>query len=314
MPERHASRQTGPRTKPGIRYVAASLSLGLIAVWGSENLFWTVPQAPVRPLELLVTWAAYSLVLAAALSAVLWAGLGGWRAAFMGGAILGFGVEGVIVGTMYESFPLQLIWTPLAWHALLTGLVVFAFARRLAQGPVAVQIAGLVVLGVLGATWGLYWPIEIDAMPGHEVTLPYLVGLALPVVAAHVLLDRLGPLHPPGPLLLWAAPVVMALLWLLRASLSGAFIVLSCPAMIFVTVWAMRRLGRAGQPLDFGSAVPLWRHALFLLFPLTVALLVVPGWQALGAVAVNIPVAWSTGVIGAGLWLWLVDRAARTAR
>lgn len=302
-----------PSSRPALRYLAAALSLGMIAFWGSENLFWIVPQHPVKPHEWLMTWAAYSLVAAGALSAVLWAGLKGWRAAFLGGALLGFGVEGVVVGTMYDAFPLQLVWTPLAWHAPLTGLVVLALTRRLAQGPVAAQIAGLVALGVLGALWGLYWPVEFDTMPGHEVTLPYLAGLALPVVAAHVLLDRLGPLFPPRPLVLWAAPMVLALLWLVRAVLTASPVVLLCPAMVLATVWAMRRLGRAGQPLDFGPAVPLWRHALFLILPLTVALLVVPGWAAFGAVAVNIPVAWSTGLIGAGLWLWLIFRAARSA-
>lgn len=301
------------RSSPGLRYLVAALALGMIAVWGSENLFWTVPHAQVKPHEWLLTWAAYSLVAASALSAVLWSGLGGWRAAFLGGAVLGFGVEGVIVATMYDAFPAQVVWTPLAWHALLTGLVVLGLVRHLARGAVAVQVLALVALGALGATWGLYWPAELASMPGHAVTLPYLAGLALPVVVAHAVLDRVGLLAAPRPLILGAAPMLLAALWLVRASLSGSFVVLVCPAMILTTVWAMRRLGRVGQPLDFGPAVALWRHALFLIFPLTVALLVVPGWQAFGAVAVNVPAALATGLIGAGLWLWLIYRAARRA-
>ena len=75
----------------------------MIALWGSENLFWTVPQEPLRLVEWGATWAAYSLVAAAALSVVLWAGIGGWRAAFLGGAILGFGIEGVIVGRALQG-------------------------------------------------------------------------------------------------------------------------------------------------------------------------------------------------------------------
>lgn len=301
-------------SRAGPSYVVAALCLGMIALWGSENLFWTVPQESLKSHEWLVTWAAYSLVAAAALSAVLWAGMGGWRAAFLGGAVLGFGIEGVIVGTMYDAFPAQVIWTPLAWHALVTGLLVFALPRHLARGPLAVQIIGLLALGLFGATWGLYWPTERSVMPGYPVALPYLVGLALPVVAAQIGLDRLQSLTPPTPILLWAAPVVLLVLWLVRAVLTGSVVVLACPVMLLITVWILRRLGRSGGPVAFGPAVPIWRHGLFLLTPLTVAALVVPGWEVFGAVAVNVPVALASGAIGAGLWLWLLWQAARTAR
>ncbi len=303
-----------PSSRPGLRYGAAALALGMIALWGSENLFWTVPQEPLRLVEWGATWAAYSLVAASALSAVLWAGIGGWRAAFLGGAVLGFGIEGVIVGTMYDAFPAQVIWTPLAWHAVVTGLLVLALPRSLARGPLVVQVLGLLALGLLGATWGLYWPNERPVMPGYEVALPYLFGLALPVVAAHVALDRLGPLHRPSSLILWAAPVALLILWLLRAVLTGSVVVLACPAMILTTAWILRRLGRSGEPVSFGPAAPLWRHGLFLLMPLTIATLVVPGWQAFGPVAVNVPVALVTGAVGLGLWLWLLWQAARAPR
>ena len=303
-----------PSSRSGLRYGAAALSLGMIALWGSENLFWTVPQEPLKLIEWVATWAAYSLVAAAALSAVMWAGIGGWRAAFLGGAVLGFGIEGVIVGTMYDAFPAQIIWTPLAWHGVVTGLLVLALPRRLARGALAMQVLGLLALGLLGATWGLYWPNERPVMPGYEVALPYLFGLALPVVAAHLALDRLGPLHRPSSLILWAAPVALLILWLVRTVLTGSVVVLACPAMILTTTWILRRLGRSGEPVSFGSAVPLWRHGLFLLMPLTVATLVVPGWQAFGPVAVNVPVALGTGAVGLGLWLWLLWQAARAPR
>ena len=202
------------RLSPSFRYALAALCLGLIAVFGSENLFWTAPKDPPSPLEWLLTWLTYALVAASGLSAVLWAGMSGWRAAFLGGAVLGFGVKRVVVGTMYDAFPVQIVWTPLAWHALLTGLAFFALPRVLARGAVAMQVIGLLALGLLCTVWGLYWPTERAVMPGYEVTLPYLVGWALPVVAAHILLDRLAVLYPPRAAVLLAAPVVLLALWL----------------------------------------------------------------------------------------------------
>ena len=121
--ERH-DRTRVTRLGPVGRYWLAAGTLGAAATWGSENLFWSAPPAGWTPLELAVTWVVYSLCVAAALSAVLWSGVQGWRAVFLGGAVLGWLIEGVVVATMYAAFPFQVVWTPLAWHALITGLVV----------------------------------------------------------------------------------------------------------------------------------------------------------------------------------------------
>jgi hypothetical protein len=44
------------------------------------------------------------------------------------------------------------------------------------------------------------------------------------------------------------------------------------------------------------------------------ALLLVPGWARFGGVEVNIPIAWGTGVLGLGLWIWLLVAAMRARR
>lgn len=297
-----------------VRYMAASACLGLIAVWGSENLFWTAPAAPWVAMEWLLTWIGYSVVAACALSAVLWTGLGGWRGAFLGGAILGFGIEGVVVATMYDAFPVQVIWTPLAWHALITGGVVLALPRVLAGRGVVLQVAGLLALGVFGALWGLYWPTERATMHGIGTVLAYQVGLGMTMVLGQIGLDRLAPLQRPRLWVLAVAPTILAALWLIRMGFTLSPVLLACPVMIGATVWIMRRLGQPGSVPDFAGTSPLWRHVLFLLAPLTLAVLVVPGWAAFGPVEVNIPVALITGCAGAGIWLGLLWKAVRAAR
>lgn len=299
---------------PTSRYIATSLCLGLIAVWGSENLFWTVPATPFEGLGWAIGWLSYSLIAAAALSVVLWAGLSGWRAAFLGGALLGFGVEGVLVTTMYDAFPAQIVWTPLAWHALVTGLLVLALPRALARFGVAVQVPGFIALGLFGAVWGLYWPNERQEMPGYGTALAYLPGLGLTVVAAQIGLDRLGRLSEVPRTLLLAAPLLLATVWLVRMVMTPALVLLSCPVMVLTTAWIMGRLGKHGPAPGNFEQVPVWRHGLFLIAPVMTALLVVPGWQIVGPVAVNIPIALISGAIGLGLWLWLLREAAMTGR
>lgn len=296
--------------RAGPSYLAAAASLGFIAVWGSENLFWTAPD-DLSAVEVLLTWAAYTLVAAAALSVAIWSGLGGWRGAFLGAALLGFGIEGAVVGTMYDAFPAQIVWTPLAWHALVTGLAVLALPLRMARGPLRWQLGALIMLGLFGALWGLYWPTERAGLPGLVPLLVYLPGLSLGVVAAQAVLTRLRPEGRFGRWL-WIAPVAVVMLWLVQGAIAPDPRRLAWPLVVGLTVWAMRRLGRGSAAWPaFGPPVPLWRLALFPLAPLLTAILVVPGWRRFGAVPVNVPVALATGAIGLGLWLWLLFRAFR---
>jgi hypothetical protein len=296
--------------RAGPSYFAASLCLGWIAVWAGENLFWTTPDPSLNAFGLGATWAVYSLAAASALSAAIWARLGGWRAAFLGGALLGFQIEGAVVATMYDAFPAQLVWTPLAWHALISGLVVLGGGLALARGGIVRQIAASLALGAFGAVWGLYWPLEGKTLAGLPALMLYL-GLAGAVAAAALaLLSRLA--LPDGwRWWLWIAPGAMAALWVAGTVLAPSPLRLAGPAMALATLWAMRRLGRAGERPTFGPPLPWSRALLLTLAPVTTALLVAPAWATLGGQPVNIPVALATGAAGLALWLWLLVAAAR---
>lgn len=289
------------------RYVLACLCLGWIAVWAGEFLFWTTPAPDLGALDVLFTWGAYAVAAGAALSAVIWARLSGWRAAFLGGALLGVGIEGAVVGTMYAAFPAQLVWTPLAWHALISGLCVLGGGMALARGPLWRQAAGLVALGVFGAVWGLYWPLEGKVLAGVVGLLAYLGVGGLGVGVALGVLSRLGPLAAGR--WLWVAPGAMGALWGIGSVLEPSPLRLAGPAMVAATVWAMRRLGGGG--VGFGPVLGWGRCLGFVLAPVVTVGLVVPLWAGVGGVGVNVPIALGTGVVGAGLWVWLLWRAGR---
>ena len=292
-------------------YLVACLCLGWVAVWAGENLFWTTPAPDLRLVDLLSTWAVYAVAAGAALSLVIRTGLVGWRAAFLGGALLGFAVEGAVAGTMYDAFPAQLVWTPLAWHALVSGLAVLGGGIALARGPVARQVAGLVALGVFGAVWGLYWPLEGKELAGVAGMLAYLVLCGAGVGLALAVLTRL-PVPDRGRWWLWLAPGAVAGLWGAGTVLAPDPLRLVWPVMVGATVWAMWRTGTRGAAAPpWGPPLPHRRCGLFVLAPVVTVLLVVPGWAHLGGVGVNVPVALGTGAVGSGVWLWLLWRAAR---
>ena len=207
-------RGTGIET---IRYIIAALALGLIAVWGSENFFWSAPPPDLTIEAWLGTWAAYAAAAAVALSAVGLTRVAGLRAVFLGGALLGFVVEGVVVDEMYAAFPFQLVWTPLAWHALITGVCVFGLGRAAAHWRLWRHLLALAGLGLFGAVFASFWPAERAAMPPGDVVFLYLAGAGFVVPLGQIVLDRIGPVPRPPLAVGLIAPGLALALWLAKS-------------------------------------------------------------------------------------------------
>lgn len=276
-------------------YLLASGLLGLIAVWASENMFWIVPPADLTVFGLLFIWLAYSFCTASALSAVMLTGVRGMAAVFLGAAIMGWLVEGVIVGEMYQAFPFQLVWTPLAWHALISGGVVFALGRISVQWPLIRQIALWGMLGLFIAFWAQFWLQEQGGPPKPAGLLWYLAGMGVIVPLAHIGLDRLGPLVPPPLWVMLSAPAVLMAIWSAQTLVAPVVIRLSLPVLLVLTLWMMARLGGRTGPVGLGPGTArAWRYFLFLLAPLTGAILAQVWWDQGGDFAANVVVAMMT--------------------
>jgi hypothetical protein len=283
------------------------LALGAIAVWASENLFWTLPRQDLTVLDWILTWIAYALAAACALAMVIVTGVRGMAAAFLGGAVIGFVAEGVVVGTMYDAFPFQLVWTPMAWHALITGGLVFGLGR--AGLPAARMVAIWAGLGLCGGIWGLCWRAEGLAEPFVGTLLFYLVAVGVIVPLAQVVLDRIGDLPRPSKRVMWVAPVVLAAVWLVQGVIAPSPLRLVLPLVLAIIWWVMRRLGGPGAQ-SFGPAVGVWRHGLFLIMPLVTVLITVGFWARVDLAATWL-VALVTSLVSV-VWLGvLVWRAVR---
>lgn len=296
-----------------LAYVVLSLVLGGLAVWASENLFWLVPPPGITVPNFLLTVVAYSIAAAVALSAVIWSGVQGLRAAFLGGAVLGYMSEGVIVGTIYQMEPplFYLVWTPLAWHALLTGGVILGLGRlRISPMRRLVLWGGL---GLCGAFWAQYWPSERPDLPDRAALAVYLIGAGLMVPLAHVVMDRLGQVPRPRTWVLCVAPVIAALVWGLQGAYDLNPFRLVLIAVLAALLWVMRRLGGQG-PVLLGGPVPVWHHLLFLVAPLTVVVLAPMGWaQGWGTLEANWVVAGLTCVLSVAVLGRLIWSAAQRA-
>ncbi|MGV3492158.1 MAG: hypothetical protein ACO1OG_12655 [Devosia sp.] len=291
------------------RYVVASLALGAIATWGSEMLFWSAPREPVGALDTALTLLAYSICAAAALSAVLIMRAQGLAAAFLGGAIMGLLLEGVVVATAYDAFPFQLVWTPLAWHGLITGLALIGLWRWAIAAPrrLAALIAALAAFGTL---WALYWPLERTNLPAWPDLAFYLIGLGL-FVPCHILLDRLGSLELPPRWVLALAPAIAALVWLVQLALTLDWRRLALLPTLALLVFALRGRRSPGTPLPLLAAHHWTHHLLFLLVPALITLGATLLWPLTGGLPVNTPLALLTSTTSLLATIWLLARALR---
>lgn len=301
--------------KESLRYLALCLALGVVAVWASENLFWFIPPPDLAPLDLLWSVIAYSIACGVAVSAVIGTGVRGLQAVFLGGAIVGYVAEGVIVGTIYSPLPFFWVWTPLAWHALLTGGLVLGVGRAgHALGPRRTALVW-VALGVGAAFWAQYWPSERPQLPTTGALAAYLLGFGALVVVAHRVIDRLAYLPRPPRAVSWIAPGLACLVWVAQgfADLNPMRVLL--PAVMGLLGWTMRRLGEPNAPVSLGAPVPFWHHALFLLAPAVAVVLAPMGWRlGWGTLEANVVVAALTCIVSS-VWLGrLVVSAAKSKR
>ena len=285
----------------GFRYLAVSLALGFIATWASENMFWIVPPADITVPDWLMTWIAYSIGAACGLSMVLWTGSGGWPAAFLGGAVLGYLLEGVVVGTTYDNFPWQLVWTAIAWHALITGGVILGVG--LAPMSFGRRLLAWLATAALFLFWAMIWPLEPVTLPGPDGLLVYLALPGLGVAVALWLIGRLGRPEP-ARWVLWVAPAMALAVGIIQAVTFPNPLRAVLPVLLALLWLLMRRAG----PGPWAPRQPFWRVLPVLIVPLLVAFGAPALWAVLGSLDVSMTFATGSGLIGVGVMVWLAIR------
>ena len=139
----------------GARWMVA-LATGYILMFYSEFVFIDVFSIPVPDLPL--TLAIYVVEAFIFLTVVDWFRVRSTWALFLAGACYGWMLEGIVSPTMYESFPLYVSFTALAWHAPLDVMIGWYFVNRVlrTEKPLKVGIAA----GLIGLFWGFWaiWP------------------------------------------------------------------------------------------------------------------------------------------------------------
>lgn len=261
-----------------IRLSLRVLVTGYMLFFYSELLFWARPRPGDSLINWLVTWLVYTLAGLAFLTAVAGFRVKSVWALFLCGALFGWLTEGIIVQTMYDAFPIQISWTGLAWHALISvmvGWLAVPLALRRDKGWLILGLA--IVLGLFWGIWALWWwaeqPEQI-ASPGAFTA--YALFSSLLLILAYWIDSRLSDqTFTPSKWLVAALGLFFGGLFLIGAAPAAPLAALVLPfllGLVFLALWRSRSRETGGSLFEHPSITfPATNFILLLAMPLTAA-------------------------------------------
>ncbi|MHB1460426.1 MAG: hypothetical protein ACYC1M_03995 [Armatimonadota bacterium] len=159
------------------------LSTGVIFVVFSELMFWgRYDFAGKISTEYIHTVLAYSFMAWVFLIVVRLFRVRSLYALFMAGAVFGWLCEGIFVQTMYDDFPLNISFTGLAWHSLLTVCCGWYLFRRLMLMDSPMPTLKVSVLaGLMWGLWSVWWWITkgLVSTPGEYALYAFITTAML---------------------------------------------------------------------------------------------------------------------------------------
>jgi hypothetical protein len=269
--------------------IALVLSAGYILMFFSEHMFWARFRPESDSLgNYISTWIAYSLAGYAALAVVSLFRVRRAAGVFLAGAVFGWLLEGVVVGTTYEMLPLSISFTGLAWHALIS------FAIGLWALPVILSrrrnllIPAVIGIGLFFGGWAINWnanPDEYHASAAEFVLFAAAAtALLIPAYGTFTALRR-SPMriHPAE----GGALILVALFFFVFRAAAQPVALCVLPVLMGITVaalWWNRRKETAGSLLaDPLPPVPARALIAFPLMGVAAAGVCVPatwlGWK-----------------------------------
>jgi lipid-A-disaccharide synthase-like uncharacterized protein len=253
------------------------LSAGYILMYFSEHLFWARFRPGIDgPANYLSTWIAYCLAGYAVLAVLSVFRVRRAAAVFLTGAVFGWLVEGVIVGTTYEALPLSISFTGLAWHATLSVGIGFWLIPILLSRRKIFLLPMAIMIGFFFGAWGINWnanETEYHAsIPEFILFAAVTTGLLILAYSIFTAVRRAPVrIHPAEGALL---ALLAALFFSFRVSAQP---VAACvlPVLMGITFlalgWNRRWESKEGLLAEPLAPTTAWGLAAFLLIPLAAA-------------------------------------------
>lgn len=159
------------------------LSFGFILFFFSERVFWSFFRPGDNPVDLLLAFIAYSVLAFIVLFAIRKFNVNSYWAVFIVGALYGWLDEGIIAQTLYGSpeafFPLSLVWTGIAWHALISVSGLYLIQKSLQKSSISLILTSAII-GIFWGFWASFWALDDPA-----------IDASIPMFAIHSILFSL---------------------------------------------------------------------------------------------------------------------------
>ncbi len=271
-----------------LKKILVLISFGALLVSVSEFWFYEV-EAEVNHYAILL---AYGLLGYLLLACIQHYNIHKFSGFFVAACLLGILIEGVPVPVVYSGPPFSIVWTSLAWHALITVFLFWVLYKRvMAEKSWYVGITYNLGLGVALGFWNAYMWNAVEKEGTEELTFiwqanimpfveQFILGYLL-FVGGHFVFERLTQqklvISKIEVIVISFIAVVCALLVSFASGLWFFFPVL--PALVFLCLKALKAQNEAindkspnflmtlNKPL-----IPWWKYSFSLLIPISTIL------------------------------------------
>ncbi|MCK0149926.1 hypothetical protein MWU54_07830 [Marivita sp. S6314] len=275
--------------------------VGLGAIFAALSELWFYPIADLQGLPVLVVF--YAIAAHAAFLSVARLGGGGALGAYLAAVLLGFAIEGIPVFELYSALPFTLIWTSMAWHGVVSGLIgLWLYRYFWARGVPSFVVMNL-CLGAFLGLWGAYfWGSDQDG-PRFFDQVPFAFAL---FAGGHLILANAQLPKPTGDLIMWGMVGIVVVgfgagaLWVMFPM--SLVLPLACAITVIAVLGA-----RSAQSM--WARVPWRRSWVMLLMPGAAAAVFAASSGAVWVTELNAYVILIFGPVSVGLLLWCLGRA-----
>ncbi len=181
-----------------MRRIISALSTGYVLCYFSEYMFWSTLDRYMGVQgvqDFIFVWLIYS----AMAYMVLWISshfrANDFYSWFLVGAIYGWLGEGAVVYTMYLMFPLQISWTGLAWHSLISIVCGwFLFRKAVVAGNFKQAAKISIFLGLFFGFWAPTWwsepPNRVIPIENYAI---FVVLFTILVIFGYIIYEKCAP-------------------------------------------------------------------------------------------------------------------------
>lgn len=271
------------------------LATGYILFYFSELVFWARIQPTDSFPNWISTWLVYSLLAFVFLTIVARFRVHTIWALFLAGAVFGWMTEGIVVQTAYESLPLSLSFTGLAWHALISVWVGWYAVRRALFSGLKATLLVSALIGIGYGLWAISWWVEPGETPAPPLEFAqYTLISTLLLILAYWLYDHTVPaFFKPSRTLEIAAGILFLLYFAFITVPAAPWAAAILPVLLLLVYLALRRNRQREDrtPLHqcFSRTDQIWRYLGLLALPLAAALVY--------AAAYVLGVRWPTNIL-----------------